>query len=453
MDSTVDKDIPLSILDQLPFMRTYTQMLLCFPLGPEIDRSTVTSTLEQAAAALIKAIPILAGQVVNRKDGNCNFPSSGIFQVTPYHNPTGSPVHIKVLDDFVSYEELRAANAPASMLDAKLLAPQKGLPQHCVDTEVMPVWMLQANFISGGLLLCFSGMHNAMDATGLGQVIKMFAAICRGETLSADDLQAANLNRSRLPVALKPSQSPMSHPEVAAKANPPKSDASTTPSASIWSYINIPQANLNELKVQSSRELGPGVPWVSTNDAVTAWFWKVISMARSSRVGLGKNTELLRAISGRQILDPPLPKGYTGNVVTCAFNRTSLRTLAEEPLSKTAQDVRMATMRNDDHYIRSFAAFISAEPDRNKITFPMDDPELDLIFSSWAALPVYEDFGSIMGFPEYVRRPTSPPWTGVCYMMPKRPDGSLDLLVSLREDDMLNLRNNEQFAAVADYIG
>ncbi|KAI4180365.1 MAG: hypothetical protein L6R41_007280 [Letrouitia leprolyta] len=445
--------IALSVLDQLPFMRTYTQMLLCFPLGPQADRSAITGVLRRAGTALTKAIPILAGQAVNRKDDSSDVRSSGVFQVIPYNDPTGSPVQSKVLDTFVSYEELRAAKAPASMLDARLLAPQKGLPEHYGDSDVTPVWMVQANYIPGGLLLCFSGMHNTMDATGLGQTIRMFATLCRGESLSPEDLQVANFDRSRLPVALKPNQAPMAHPEVAAKANPPKLDPPTSLPASVWSYVNIPNAKLKELKAQSSKDLGSDIPWVSTNDAVTAWFWKFISQTRSIRVGQDKSTELLRAISGRLIFDPPLPKSYIGNVVTCAFNRSSLRSLVDQPLSETAQDVRRATLGINDHYMRSFAAFIGAEPDKSQITFPMDDPDLDLIFSSWAALPVYEDFGSIVGYPEYVRRPTSPPWNGVCYMMPKRPDNSLDLLVCLREDDMLNLRKDEQFAAVADYIG
>ncbi|KAL9003741.1 MAG: hypothetical protein Q9188_003405 [Gyalolechia gomerana] len=449
----MDESIALSVLDQLPFMRTYTQMLLCFPLAPEVDRSTVTGALQRAAAALVDAIPILAGQVVNRKDSSSDIPSSGTFRVIPYHNPTGSPVRVKILDDFVSYEVLRAAKAPASMLDAKVLAHQKGFPERYGDSDVTPVWMVQANFIPGGLLLCFSGMHNAMDGTGLGQVIRIFATLCRGETLSQEDLQVMNFDRSRLPVALKPSQSSMSHPELAAKADQPKSDGSASPPTSVWSYINISDAKLKELKAQSSRDLSPGIGWVSTNDAVVAWVWRAISKARSSRADLEENTKLVRAISGRQIFDPPLPKSYIGNVVTCAFHKVSLRNLIEQPLSQTAQDVRKATTGIDDHYLRSFAALIGAEPDRNKITFPFDNPDLDLMFSSWASLPVYEGFGSIIGSPDYVRRPTSPPWTGLCYIMPKRPDGSLDLVVALREDDMLNLRNNEQFAAVAEYIG
>ncbi|KAL9596362.1 MAG: hypothetical protein Q9219_005840 [cf. Caloplaca sp. 3 TL-2023] len=219
MEGSSEQTIALSVLDQLPFMRTYTQMLLCFPLAQDVDRSSVVKSLERAAAILTEAIPILAGQVVNYKDPNADVETSGTFQVTPYDHPNGSPVQVKVLDDFISYEELREAKAPASMLDATILAPMVGYPEHYANTDETPVWVIQANFISGGLLLCFAGMHNAMDGTGLGQLIRMYATICRGETLSVEDLEAANFDRKSLPATLKPGQTQMSHPEVAPKSN------------------------------------------------------------------------------------------------------------------------------------------------------------------------------------------------------------------------------------------
>ena len=434
-------------------MRTYTQMLLCFPLAQHVDRSNIVAVLERAAAALLDAIPILAGQVVNHKEGSNDASTSGIFQVIPYSHPNGSPVKVKYLDDFTSYENFRGAGAPASMLDATVLAPMKGFPEHYSDTDVTPVFIVQANFIPGGLLLCCAGMHNVMDATGLGQVVRMFATLCRGAALSADDVSAATLDRAYLPIALKPTQSPMSHPELAPKPGPATPTNAENVPTSVWSYINISASKLRSLKAECLRDLASDIAWVSTNDAVTAWFWRTITEARRSRVNTEKDTTLLRAISGRQVLDPPLLGNYLGNVVICASCKLNMTSLIERPLSSSAQAVRKATNKIDDHYVRSFASLISMEPDRNKISFSMNDPDHDFLISSWTSLPVYEDFGNVIGQPEFVRRPTSPPWTNVCYIMPKRPDGSFDLLVSLREDDMLRLRENEQFAAVAEYLG
>ncbi|KAL8761495.1 MAG: hypothetical protein Q9184_002374 [Pyrenodesmia sp. 2 TL-2023] len=426
-------------------------MLLCFPLASDIERSKVIQTLQDAATALLKAIPILAGQVVNHKDENVQVPNSGTFQVEPYHHPNDSPLRINVLDDFVSYAQLRDSKAPASLLNGALTAPMKGYPDHYGDSDVTPVIVIRANLIPGGLLLCFAGMHNCMDGTGLGHVIRLFASLCRGEALSKGDLEAANMDRSQLPVSLKPGQSPMLHPEMTPNADAThKHDAQDAP-ASVWSYLRIRPSILKELKNGASRELTSG--WVSTNDVVTAWLWKAVTKARSSHIDVEKGTTLLRAVTGRRVLEPPLPESYLGNNVMCASHKIPVKELMESPLSKITQAVRRATSAIDDHYVRSLATLIREEPDRNKITFFVEAPDRDLLVSSWASVPVYEAFGHLLGRPEYVRRPTSPPWTGCCYIMPKHPDGSFELLLSLREDDMLRLKNDEEFAAAAEYIG
>ncbi|KAL8733010.1 MAG: hypothetical protein Q9166_002408 [cf. Caloplaca sp. 2 TL-2023] len=338
------------------------------------------------------------------------------------------------------------------MLDATVLAPMKGLPEHYGNSDVTPVFIVQANFIPGGLILCFAGMHSAMDATGLGQVVKMFATLCRGEAISAEDLNIANVDRAQLPVTLQPGQARMEHPEVGKKIEEAHTVESTEEPASIWSYFNVPASKLVELKAEGSKDLTSTVPWVSTNDAVTAWLWKAVIKARWSYIDREKETLLLRAASARKVLNPPIPS-YIGNVVAYAFHKVAVKTLAEEPLSTTTRAVRHATNRIDDHFIRSFAALIGAEPDKNKLAFGFDAPDRVFMVSSHATIPAYEDFGDALSTPEFVRRPTSSPWTGKCYIMPQRPDGSLDLLVCIREDDMLRLRNDDQFAAFAEYIG
>ncbi|KAL8947971.1 MAG: hypothetical protein Q9222_005800 [Ikaeria aurantiellina] len=453
MANPLNSVFPLSLFDQLPFMRSYTQMLLCFPLAPEIDRSDVVRTLQQSAAKLLQAIPSLAGQVDIHKDETVSVPNSGTFRVVPYNHPDGSPVRVKVLDDFTSYEELRKSKVPASALDQAMTAPTKGLPYHPPDADVTPTFIIQANFIPGGLLLDFSGMHNLMDATGLGQIIKIFAGICRGESASQADVQAANCDRAQLDICLKQSQPETHEPETPKKPEEDKKQQLEGEPPVIWSSFSISASDVNHLKEEGSKDLKSTIRWITTNDVITAWVWKAVTKARLSHIDTTAETLLIRAVSGRRILNPPLPPGYIGNVVTASKHKVSVQDLVDEPLSKTTQDVREATNAVDDHALRAFASTVQATPDRNKISFDMDAPDRDFLVSSWAALPVYQDFGSILGKPDFVRRPTGAPWNGVCYVLPKNPDGSIDVLLSLREDDMRRLRDDEQFKAVAEYIG
>ena len=441
----------LSILDQLPFMRTYSQILLCFPIEQESHRPEVIRLLQQASKELVEGVPILAGQVENHKDCNTALKTSETFRVVPYDHPEGSNVRVKILDDFVTYDQLCEAHAPADMLDAGKLAPMKGLPEHYGDSEKAPVLILQANFIPGGLLLCFAGMHSAMDATGLGKLIKLFATLCRGEKLSAADLAVVNVDRAELDLALKPGQTQMKHPELAHKGDEaPKNDATEAP-ASVWSYLHIPTSKLVELKQEASRDLTSNTPWVSTNDVVTTWLWRAVTKARSAKIDMSKDSTLLRAISGRRQLDPPIPN-YLGNVVSCPLHKLAIKDLVEQSLSNITQSVRKTTNLINDHYVRSMATLIASTSDKNDLTFGFEAPDRDLMVSSWASLPAYENFGRILGTPDFVRRPTSP-WSGIIYIMPKRPDGSLDIAISLPEDEMLRLKSDEHVTAVATYIG
>ncbi|KAL8752789.1 MAG: hypothetical protein Q9199_005494 [Rusavskia elegans] len=424
-------------------------MLLCFPIEQESHRSKVIQLLHQASRDLVEAIPILAGQVENHKDPNV--PTSGTLRVVPYHHPESSNVRVKILDDFVPYDQLRQAQAPATMLDQAKLAPMKGLPHRYTDSDVAPVFIIQANFIPGGLILCFAGMHSAMDATGLGQLLKLFATLCRGEELSASDLAFANLDRAKLDFALKPGQTPMKHPELAQKPDETQKDDAMKAPASVWSYLHIPASRLIELKHEGSRDLTSKPSWVSTNDVVTTWLWRAVTRARSVNIDTSKDSILSRAISGRRRLEPPMPN-YLGNIVTCPKHRLAIQNLTEDSLSKVTQSVRETTNLINDHYVRSMATLIASEPDKNKLTFGFEAPDRDLMVSSWAAVPAYEDFGNLLGRADFVRRPTVP-WSSIIYIMPKRPDGSLDIAVALSEDDMLRLKSDEQVTAVATYIG
>ncbi|KAL8778293.1 MAG: hypothetical protein Q9213_007480 [Squamulea squamosa] len=442
----------LSILDQIPFMHSYTQMLLCFPIDQESRRSEVIRLLQQASANLVEAIPILAGQVENYKDADTNEPTSGTFRVVPYHHPDGSNLRVKILDDFVSYDNLCKAQAPAPMLDETTLAPMKGLPHHYGDSDVTPVFIVQANFIPRGLILCFTGMHTVMDGNALGEIIKLFATLCRGEKLSAEDLTAANLDRTKLHLDLKPGQTVLSHPELAPKKDDAQKDASAgLPPTAVWSYFHLANSKLVELKAEGAKDLTSNPPWVSTNDVVTAWLWRTIIRARSPNIDMTKEATLLRAVNGRMRLDPPLVK-YLGNVIGLSAHKLAIKTLMSESLSKITQGVREATNLINDNYIRSMATLIASEPDKSKLTFGSDTPDRDLLVSSWASLPVFGDFGKLLGRADLVRRPTAP-WSGVVYIMPRSPDGSLDVAVSLPEDDMLRLRNDEQVQAFAGYVG
>lgn len=94
-------------------------------------------------------------------------------------------------------DALRQAKFPFSMLDETMVAPCKTLPGSPDEStsDSSPVFLLEANFITGGLLLTFVGQHQTMDMTGQGQIIHLFSKACRNEVFTSEELSSGNLAR------------------------------------------------------------------------------------------------------------------------------------------------------------------------------------------------------------------------------------------------------------------
>ena len=446
----------LSPIDQLPFFLTYSEILVLFPLAQDVETSRVIANLEAGVQALKKYFPFLAGQVVLEKDRAIPEPNTGTVRIMPYH---GKPMlRVKHLCDSVpSYETIRKAKAPASMLDGTILAPMKGLPEHYDGTTTTPVLILQANFVREGLILCFAAMHSAMDASGLGQVIRLFGAACNGEDLPEAAVQAGNLNRTKVIPALPDDQPPLEHAEI--RRTPDDStDLHSQPAISApWNYFRLPHAVLAKLKAEVTQECLKQSDnlWVSTNDVACALVWRAILTARSPRLNQDENTNLLRAVNGRRYLNPPISQEYFGNVVVEAATTLPLRDLTQNlPLSTITIRIRESLKGISDFHVRSVATVIRGEPDLRTISFGPQHPEQDIVISSWAALPIYPStFGPLLGKPEFVRRPTLTSCDGLVYIMPMTPGGDLDVAMSLREEDIERVKNDEVWRSYAELIG
>lgn len=431
-------------------------MMLCFPIEENVDHSKATSILESACQSLTRAIPFLKGRVKHDPDEPGERFKSGLCHVVPYEHPNGSLLRIKHLsNDFPAYQEVSKAKAPSAMLDGSILSPEKGLPDHPTEADTCPVLVIQANFVRGGLFLCFAGMHNIVDGNGLGQIIRMFAMSCRGENISEADVYAAYLDRNKYIPPLKPEETPLEHLDlrIDPKKKEPEQQGQIPPM--LWTYFRFSAPKLANLKEQASKECPPN-SWITTNDAVSALLWKAITKARSPHLNITDSTTLLRAVNGRRFLRPPIPDAFLGNTVQCASIHLPIKDLIEKmPISAITLLIRKATFQINDFFIRSLATLLRNEPDKRTIGYDTKHPERDFVVSSWSDLPVYPEggFGSLLGTPEFVRRPRLTPCEGLAYLMPKDPYGNIDLAIALRESDLERLKADSEWMSYAEFIG
>ena len=347
------------------------------------------------------------------------------------------------------------ANAPFSMLDGGILCPMKGMGYQYDETTVQPVFIVQANFIDGGLLLCFASMHQALDMNGQAVLIRLFAAAARGEELDPEMVAMGNRDADTIVPPLKSDEVALEHEEfrqassLAPRAGPPHLEPGTAP----WKYWRFRRDKLIELKTLAAESS----PLVSTNDAVTAFYLQRLTTARISSGRLDKTDEVrcLRAVDARRSLMPPIPEGYLGHLVALGVTGLPAAKVQEEPLASVATAVRQSLLKVDDHYVRSLATLIAKTEDKTTIFYTARlRPGKDAAVSSWAQMKIENfDLGEPLGTPDFVRRPRLSEVPDLAYIMPRTKDGDMDLATSLSRDDFSGLQNDAVWMKYAELIG
>jgi hypothetical protein len=255
------------------------------------------------------------------------------------------------------------------MLDGDILCPMKGMGYQYDESAELPVFIVQANFIKGGLLLCFASMHNALDMNGQGTILKVFAAAGRGEEFDPSLVAAGNQDADSIVPLLQPGESPLSHENMRRPSTLKVSKRHEgRPRPAPWAYWRFSGDKLAELKKVASS----GSSWVSTNDAITAFFVQRLTAVRlaAGRVAANEDVHLQRAVDSRQILQPPVPEGYLGHLVACAETTwQTAREICDSSLADAGLKIRASLREVDDHFIRSLATMIGTTEDKTTIFY------------------------------------------------------------------------------------
>ncbi|KAL4972116.1 transferase family-domain-containing protein [Aspergillus desertorum] len=448
-------------IGQLARLKTYTHLLVCFPLQQENSQSEIVNALYAAGDILASAFPWLVAKVVHegQKPGN-----SGRFKLATCADfePPNSIVIVKDCSDTSpSYGEIRAARGPCYMFDGKTLGPVVAFPESYVESDTNParVFVIQANFIKGGLLLDAAAQHNFIDGGGLFQCMQLFAKAMRGEPFSDFELEQGNRDRRTLIPLLGPNEPMLDHSHL--KCPPategPSSTAPSVRAPAAWHFFRVPATSVTSIKNQANSDLraeSSATPFVSTNDALSAFLWKRLSAVRlQRRQNPEELTKFSRALDARRAMG--LPPEYMGQMGYNATTRISFGELENMSLGSAAALLRAKVKEMNNAYsIRSWATFISQEPDKSTIMFAGKfNPDTDIGVSSLAHVELYTcNFGPL-GSPELVRRPNFRPLEGCIYFWSRTPKGDIDILTCLNQADIEGLKSDAEWAANTEYIG
>lgn len=457
----------LTPVDQI-MDKIYVNFILCFALPKSTSSREVYAKLKSGLALTLSEIPFIGG-VVAREDG-----MSGRYQIKI---DQGYGVRF-IFRDFAttstfehSYEEMQRAKFPSSMLDAKKLSPFGWLP-----TSATPAVMgAQANFFTDGLLLTISIIHLACDAHGIAEVIKAWAKNSHSPqapipparsmdrmTLMKGQSGADIIDLTEYPVLEIQKDMPKGKADVATKADPrPPIE---------YSIFHFSPAHLAQLKHAASSP-NPDDPWISTNDALCAFLWHRISLARRlsspSSSSSHLHSMLTLAVDGRNRFSPTLPPSYLGNAAfICPITSPPFPSPSSSPSSSSsslpytlASHIRTTITNFNNKKMRAIIALVDSIPNpTTELKLKrIDKLGRDLAVSSWADMGLYElDWGMGIGKAECVRVPALEQemrFAGWIRVLPRlRGDGGLEVMVGLEEGVVERLRGDEGWSCWAELV-
>ncbi|KAJ6024292.1 Transferase [Penicillium herquei] len=452
----------LDILGQQPAMhKLYTQICSIYAVPDSSNHDTIINTLRNGLDKMTESLPWLAGEVINE---GASEGDTGVYKIIRAER---IPLIVKNHQQDTSaptMKALRESNFPISMLDEKTIAPclTINLPGNTVGLAAhsAPVFAVQANFITDGLILTFVGQHNVMDMTGQDAVIGWLDKICHRTPLTQEDISIGNMDRTKTVSLFGDDYKP--GPELDEQmirpppAEPDAPSAPATSAPSTWAYVTFSATALESLKIEATKTITLPSGFVSTDDALCAFIWKCVSHARITRLAPNTKSSFARAVDIRQRMG--LPISYPGMFQNMTYQHDTLQSLAEEPLGVIASELRRQLdpkVRDLVYNARSLATYLTRTPDKSKVSFTacVDIPS-GIALSSWARINCYDhDFNLGLGKPEVVRRPGFMPVESLLYFMPRSSNGEMAVAICLRDEDWVCLRADEEFRRYATYIG
>uniref|UniRef100_A0A0D9WAT6 Uncharacterized protein n=1 Tax=Leersia perrieri TaxID=77586 RepID=A0A0D9WAT6_9ORYZ len=204
--------------------------------------------------------------------------------------------------------------------------------------------------------------------------------------------------------------------------------------------VHLSREFITKLKAQASS--GAHRPY-STLQCVVAHLWRCMTKARG--LDVHESTSVSIAVDGRARMSPPVPDGYTGNVVLWARPTATAGDLVTKPLKHAVELINREVNRINDGYFKSFVDFAnSGVVEKERLVASADPAEMvlspNIEVDSWLRIPFYDlDFG---GGKPFFFMPSYLPVEGLLILLPSFfGDGSVDAYVPLFSRDMDVFKN------------
>lgn len=506
--------VQLNGFDLVP-PRTFIRLLFYIPLGSGVSFQDAFAHLQAGLQDTLDRLPFLDGKVFERPRGEPGW-VNGHLQIRHRRRHGETPRQLVFADlsaELPSYDELRDAGFEFSAFPDSLLMDAPLIPDL---THGADVFAARANFVEGGCLLATGFHHSTLDGTGMIAVMRIWAEHCRArqqqqpeshatkasgnccEWLVPDCTDRGVLERlwraewdpSRKLEDIDPSTWGYLGFKVPGQKEPEPAAGSIKIPAYITSggtmeasIFYIPASKVAELRrevhaaapPESSGQSSP----LSTNDVVMAFFWRGLLRARyraAAAAGAPAGPEavahLESPLDARSSFSAALPSPYLGNLVTVNRIACPLAELVAEDadggpatsLRRIAELVRAGAAKAGPGMVRDAFALLRAVRDFASLEHGFTrldgwdvmitslillslDP---LQFSGGDGPQLFGNGGKVEALRHMMDAFNAT--FRLCVMLPMKPGGGMELVVSLFPAEMAELERDAEFGRYASLL-
>lgn len=437
-------------ISQFPFLNGYTHLLRVFECSQNTQRGHIVSEVQSAFDRIKEKIPWLGGHVAT---------INGAVQSVPW--PSDSPPNCVLRKDadhvLPSFSDLMAAGGPLSMFPGEHIVPCPGLPApHGITGRPVPVTILSVIFFRGGLHVLTSLHHQMGDATAMSTLWNMLAAVMNGgpDPIPKETVVQANRDRTRIIPLLGPDEPAKDYSHLLR----PEGFAPKPPPPTIWCVFRVPLATLPEIKELVGGPNSPGwdpdIPYISRNDALSAFAWQRISIARLANGRRPEQSSKFgRAVDVRGAVG--VPDTYMGQMIGHAATRLLLGEVATAPLARLACALRRTLDDATTEWaVRSYATFVATH-DKDRLMYGgVYNPDVDIGASSMFRIEEgYRPIRlGILGQSTMFRKPDVAPIPGCMYFFPSDNERDMQLVLCMTREDLTRLVKDTEWSRYIECV-
>ncbi|PWY66517.1 hypothetical protein BO94DRAFT_613748 [Aspergillus sclerotioniger CBS 115572] len=407
----------------------YVRDIFPFPLGDHYDLDAVTRVLQVSYAATKKRLPVMGCEAVPDETSQ----QAGIFRLQRLQDGD--------IDDIVSKA------FPVAYFDADVLCRRSVWP---MPGERLPVSLLQANFIPGGLLLNWCTLHLVGDGTSYYMWMKIWAEECRraqGLKIPHPVELPEAIFQDRELVMRASGRNPgllENHPQYTllpcAPAGAPPKMLARNHRTHVFYFSPESLAALKEAASPAHATGATDLTWISTNDALSALLWRTVMAVQWPLKALQGNPVSVfnLAINGRLRTDPRVHPQTLGCFLEYLGVPAPIRTiLGSATLADLAILIRTEVRRATNQFTDDLTALIEQLEDVDRLvpTAFLDVPGFNCVQTSWINFQLYSlEWGPILGDRiDAVRAPSIGVINGLQLVLPVPRDGVMEVLVEVEE--------------------